>query len=107
LPRVVKKGGSSHCHSSALNKTSLIHLVNEIARLLKLDGQEKRGRDIDALHVKALRVTTAGKDLIGPEIPTRPYFAESLDEPLRRDRASVASALFGYHRRISRQAQPS
>src|ERR1043166_1629909 len=38
------------------------------ARLLKLDGKEEGGGDIDPFHLDAGRVRAAGRDLVHPEV---------------------------------------
>src|SRR5205823_3426945 len=52
-------------------KTRDVKPVNQIAGILKLNRQEKRGADVDALYFDALRVATAHIDFIRPEIQTR------------------------------------
>src|SRR6185369_165386 len=40
--------------------------VDQEARLLKLNGKEKRSRNVDALHLDAVRVRAAAFDIVDP-----------------------------------------
>src|SRR5207248_4180303 len=45
----------------------LVHLVDEVPRLLELDGEEERAADVDAVHLGARLVYAAAENFIRPE----------------------------------------
>src|SRR5438128_8859110 len=59
-----------HGRAGQIAVSHFVHAVDQISSLLKFDGEEVSRRVVDALDFNALRISSAGSDLIRPESET-------------------------------------